>query len=312
MSRPTAFRLLHSRRGVLLPTALFLVVGLIAMATSLIVLARNEAVTGLADLRYLRWQVASEDQMARSGANPGDGGEGGLVTHRDLGHGFLLVRAEPARGGPAPGAVYWRLDPDGVAGGFPTAAEVGRDSPSTGVSLLEGCPSGGEPGPLVRVRPAPDATAGASFPFMPDPPLPDPPRIGILGVGDLLSLGEIEELGEDGSGTIPASPATVRTGLMGLPRGGILSTGSIEGVVVAGGDLFLEGSVVASGLVVVSGDLTLDGNARLQGVALVGGRLDVRGEAEVRGCWAVAAGVLDHPGLLKPHPVPGGSSLGRY
>jgi hypothetical protein len=317
MSRPTAFRLLRSRRGVLLPTALFLVVALIAMATSLVALARNEAVTGVADFQYLRWQLESEE-MAWSGGEGGEGGEGeegeegGWVTHREIGHGFLLVRSEPARGGPAPGAVYWRLDPDVVAGGFPPAAEVGRDPPSTGVSLLEGCPSGGESGPFVRVRTDPDDMAGESLPSTLDPPLSGPPRIGMLGVGDLLSLGVIEALGEEVSGPIPASPALARTGLMGLPEGGVLSAGSIDGVVVAGGDLLLEGSVVISGLVMVSGDLTLDGDAYLQGIALVGGRLDVRGQAEVQGCRTVAAGALDHPGLLRPHPVAGGSRLGRY
>jgi len=315
MTRPSAFRLLRSRRGVLLPTALFLVVALIAMATSLVVLARNEAVTGVADFQYLRWQLVSEEEMASSGGEGGEGEvgvEGGWVTHREIGHGFILVRSEPARGGPAAGAVFWQLDPEVVAGGFPPAAEVGRDPPATGVSLLEGCPAGGESGPPVRMRPDPDAMEGAAFPSTADPPLPGPPRIGILGVGDLLSLGELEALGGEGSGTIPASPATLRTGLMGLPHGGILSAGAIDGVVVAGEDLLLEGSVVISGLVMVSGDLTLDGFARLQGIALVGGRLEVRGEAAVQGCRTVAAGALDHPGLLRPHPVPGGSRLGRY
>jgi len=287
---------LRSRRGILLPVALFLVLALGAVANSVLVLSRAERLVERGAFDYLRQRVRGEALLGRWEAGPEEVPEGEWIR---LGGGFELVRTEISPGSSSWTAVRWRLEPDSVALSFPGGLQVGAGSgPEAGVELLEGCDAG--PGrPLVSTGP-PDPAVPAH------PDLPPEPRVGILGVRQLLRLATTDLaamaiLGSDGSPEIFHAPAGAR--LLG---------GGASGLLVSGGDLSMEADTRFRGLVVVAGSLALSGTARLEGVALVGGTAWITEDAQLLGCPSLAAAGLDHPDLARLHTVPGGGLLGRF
>lgn len=290
----------NARRGMLLPTALLLVLALSAAATSILVLARTELLLERGDLRYLRDRLREEVRNAdpdesRTIDIPGSGG-------------FVLVRAPGAR--PAPISVRWRFDPDTVVATLPTALEVGRDPPAQGILPPESACTTGIEAPLVRVRETP---AG----LLPSPDVPLPPTLGILGIEHVLSLSGVE-LGA--VATFPGWGPDASVGesedafpvVYQVPPAGWVTGGEGRGILVSSGDVTLRGDAGFRGIVIVAGDLWLEGAAWVEGVVLVRGVAHLQDESRIFGCPRRAAEALAHPELMGLHAVPAGAHLGRY
>ncbi len=308
----TAPRRWREESGAVLPMALLLVVGVGALATSILVLARGEALLATGDLRYLAERIQAERLLLAAVADPSEPGPhpAGHTRVHPLGKGFELVRvgregADPRR--PGVWGVRWRMDPDSVGRRLPTVEAEAIEGPERPPAWGgEGCfaeGAGGEGGSgVVRVvlrAPPPTDPAPAN------PPIPPPPGLGVLGVARLLELPTTDL---PGSG----SPLQGAGGLLRAPSGADYRTGEAEGVLVAEGDLLLGGEVRVRGVVLVAGDLRLGGAARIEGSVLVGGRLTVEEEAVILGCPALVVETLRRPELEGPHPVPGGWLLGRF
>jgi len=294
------------RRGAVLPLALFLVVGLTALATSVFVLARGEGLLATGDLRYLGARVSAERALGGSpltgtgGESTSSGGEDAEV--RKLGQGFLLVRPAGMAARPAPLAVRWVLDPDSVSMSLPGAAEVGVLSMSSAIRFAD-ADCGNEPNAgLVRLR----AAEPAATRHGPDPPTSASPRLGILGLEQLAEL-PASDLAPDGGFPVGTGGGLIRAG-----PGAVISTGAGEGVLVAFGELRLEGVASFRGVVVAAGDIELVDSASVEGVVLAGGAVRIAGDAYLAGCRRSARDALDHPDLRGPHPVPAGKLLGRF
>jgi len=294
------------RSGAVLPLALFLVVGLSALATSVFVLARGEGLLASGDLRYLGARVSAERTLADlpstgpEGESAASGAED--VEMQALGRGFFLVRPAGMAARPAPLAVRWLLDPDSVSRTFPGAAEVGALSMSSAIRFAD-ADCGNEPNAdLVRLR-ASEATPTSGGP---DPPTPGSPRLGILGLEQLAEL--------PASHLVPGGGFPVGTGggLLRAGPGAVISTGAGEGVLVAFENLRLEGEASFRGVVVVAGDIELVDSASVEGVVLAGGTIRIAGDAHLSGCRRSARDALDHADLRGPHSVPAGELLGRF
>jgi len=298
------------RRGAVLPLALFLVVGLSALATSVFLLASGEALLAVGDLRYLGTRVSAERALARwtpTGAGPDDASPGAAgIEVRTLGHGFILLRPGEAADRPAPLSVRWTLHPDTVATAFPGAAEVGVLSTVAGIRFAEADCGNDPSSALVRLR----GSEAAAAPHPPDPPAPRSPRLGILGVEQLLQLTAVDLV--SGGGFSGGSRGGTGGGLLRAGPGAVISTGAGEGVVLGSGDLRLEGEASFRGVVVAAGDIELGDQAWIEGVVLAGGAVRITGEAYLAGCRRAARDALDHADLLGPHPVPAGELLGRF
>lgn len=294
------------RRGAVLPVALFLVVGLSALTTSVFLLARGEGLLAAGDLRYLTARVSAERALTRepvTGSDPDDasaGGEG--IEARPLGQGFILIRPSGVADRPAPLSVRWILNPDSVAMTFPGAAEVGHLSMTSGVRFAE-ADCGNEPTTgLVRLR----VSEPVGTPHLPDPPSPGPPRLGILGLEQLMELPALDLTSAGGF------PDGTGGGVLRAAPGVVISTGAGEGVLLASGDLRLEGVTYFRGVVVAAGSVELGDQASIEGVVLAGGAVRIAGDAYLAGCRGSARDALDHADLRGPHPVPAGELLGRF
>ncbi len=308
-----------SRRGILLPVALFVVLALSALATSVLVLIRSELLLERRGVLYLQGRVleegslASEPDIGEEGRAPLDaegwsGESGGADPSAIFGlpGGVEQVRAIVEPGRPAAMGVRWRLDPDSVAAALPAALGVGFDPPDSGVERAgAGCPAiPGAAAPLIRVRP-PDPEPA------PDPPLPDPPRIGILGLEDFENLSAIEIAG--GS----AFPAVGEMGdvdfrIFRAEPGGRIAGGSASGILYSLGDLTLDGASRLRGLVLSAGDLHVLGEAVVEGVVMVGGTVHLQGNGRILGCRGWAAAALGQPALNRTHRISTGDRLGRF
>lgn len=296
------------RRGVVLPIALFLVLALGALATSILVLVRAELLLERRAITYLEERALEESwldgPLGLPEARPFDSDPS--IDSIALISGFLHVQAAAGAGGPRRSAVHWRLDPDSVAARLPGGLEVGRDPPRTGVErAVSGCSASlGTGVALVRVRP-PDSDPA------PDPPLPPSPRLGILGVERIAELPLTEVSGgrlpSDISDSGPGAPRILRA-----TAGASLVGGEAHGVLFTSGDLRLGGDLTFRGLLLVAGDLRLEDDAVVEGVVLVGGGAEIGSNARILGCPAFAARALAHPELARLHSVPGGERLGRF
>ncbi len=296
------------RRGVVLPIALFLVLALGALATSVLVLVRAELLLERRAITYLEERGLEESWLDSPLEHPESGqlASDASIAFVPLVHGFLHVQAAAGAGGPRRSAVHWRLDPDSVAARLPGGLEVGRDPPPTGVErAASGCPASlGSGAALVRIRP-PDPDPA------PDPPLPPSPRLGILGVEQIAEL----PLTEVSGGRLPSDISDSEQGAPRILRataGATLVGGEAYGLLFTSGDLRLGGDMAFRGLLLVAGDLRLEDDAVVEGVALVGGGAEIASSARILGCPAIAARALDHPELARLHAVPGGERLGRF
>lgn len=295
-----------SRRGILLPVALFLVAALSATSIAALVLARAEMVSGGADHRHLKERVLEEVNPIRSGP------DGETITEMagfrwiPLHGGFFLMRAAPPGDTrPAPMSVFWQLRPDSVARHLlPGGVEVGTGAgPETGIRAMaadEGCPPPyGRP--LLLTRPV------SALP-LPDPSLATPPRIGPVGIGDLLEQAEVLPTNPgESSGILPDRPRLLRAPDRTRVEGwfGI-------GVLLGEGDLTLAEGVRFNGILLVRGSLRMEPGSELQGVALVGGNLQMEDGSQILGCPGLAASALSAPELVRPFPITGARNLGRF
>jgi hypothetical protein len=283
-----------SERGLVLPIVLLLILGLTALSTSALVLARAELVSDRAGQRYVRDRDAAERVLRGSATTP----QGFERVETELSAGFRLVEARPAVLGLSYFAVEWVLDPDSVVARLPHALETGGTPPTAGVEAHEGCVNPGAR-PLVSRRPpsiGPDGALGEI-----------PPRLGLLGVRELLEL--------PGTDLTPPAPLPVLAASeILLARGPSVEVGGGvgSGLLVSEGDLVLDGTTRFSGILIVGGNLTLQGGAVFEGVAVVGGEAEVSGAARLLGCPDFARDVLRLPELARGHALPDGWFLGRY
>lgn len=303
-----------SRRGFLLPVAMLLVLAWSSTAIAALVLAGTEAVSERADHRHLLQRVL-EAQWIPTQSVSGEfsaegGGEGGGDEESPDGlplrGGYLLVRAAAhGAAGPAPMSVYWRLDPDSAAYHLlPGGAEVGTIGGAV-EGLREMTEEAGCPPP--RDRPLLHTRSGTAD-LTVDPPLPEPPRLGPLGIRELLERaeGRISESGE----LFPS--ASAGPFLLSAPEGAVLSEGDGYGVLLGEGDLTLGQGFSIRGVVVTRGDLRMDAGSTVRGLVLVGGSLQMQPGSLVLGCPAIAAEVIGATPLSEPWPIPGGHRLGRF
>jgi hypothetical protein len=283
-----------SEQGVVLPIVLLLILALAALSTSALVLARTELVADRSGQRHVTERAIAERVLRTP--------EGGTEEFRriatDLSAGLQLIEARPTLPGLSYFALEWVLDPDSVVARLPTALEVGGRPPEEGVEAHEGCVAAGAR-PLVRRRSSsigPDGTLREA-----------PPRLGLLGVPELLAL--------------PGRNLTSFDPLPDAAEGEILRAsgpsfevrgGDGRGVLVAAGDLVLDTATRFMGVLVVGGNLLMRGSALFEGVAVVGGEVQISEGARLLGCPDFALDALRHPVLARGHPLPGGSFLGRH
>jgi hypothetical protein len=281
------------RRGVVLPIVLLLILGFGGFAGSIIVLTSTQRLLGRAELRFLEERIRAERLLADANAV----GDGFVRAEIPLPGSFSLVRVTPTGGSQAYFAASWVLDPDSIALLFPGALWARRIEPASGIRALEDCPSV-DSRPLVAEPPDGDGIAPAEVAGW--------PRIGILGLGELLALAD-SELADPYVLPGPVPPAIRRIGEAAIVRGG-----RATGVLIAAGDLVMDGSAAFEGLVVVGGDLTLSGSSRIDGVVLAGGSLQIGPSASLFGCPELARRGLTLPPLHRAHPLPEGWFIGRY
>ena len=293
--RPRSADRFGARRGVVLPIALLLVLALGVLAGSVLAFARGELLLERGNVGYLERRARSEAELRALYREPTDRPTPGRIA---LPAGFVLLR--PVVGsGPSAMGVGFVFDPDSVARALP-ALQVEGSAPTSGVAWAgESCPGYRGSGPAVRVRPPPTGPPA-------DPPLPDPPRLGPFGLEELAALGAVE---------LPARgplPAAGSAGLYLAPAGARYDSGEGFGLLLAAGDLAIEGDAVFRGVVLTVGDLRLEGVARVEGAALVGGTARLGPAAEVVGCAPLVARALALEGLVRTHSVPAGALLGRF
>lgn len=286
----------ESRRGILLPVVLLVILALGAVSVSVLVLVSTQRLVARGELAYLEDRIRAEALMV--GLDEGVAIEGFSLTEVELLGAFSLVGVAPANRGLSYFSVRWVLNPDSITAGLPGALELVGSAPEVGVQPLEGCSSMGARPLVVTLShdaSSPSATQG-----------PGTPRVGLLGVSELLELAE-SELPEPA--VLPgAAPAAVRRASAGT----VILGGQGTGVLIAVGDLTLEGSTQFSGLLIVEGALTLLGSARVEGVVLAGGSVRISGDAAIFGCPDTARAGLELPALNRGHPLPEGWLLGRY
>ena len=282
------------RRGILLPVVLLLILGIGVASVSVGVLVSTQQLVGRSELRYLENRVRA--QTALAGSPTGSDLDGFARIQIDLPGSFSLIEVAPEEGGPSYFSLDWVLNPDSIAAGLPGAlASVGL-GPDRGVQVLDGCASA-LARPLVTVAPLDDG---------PGTPSISAPRLGILGVPELLELADVElpELA-----ILPAGePVAVRRANPGT----VIQGGRGSGVLISAGDLTLLGSTDLVGLLVVQGNLTLMDSARIEGVVLAGGWVQISGGAGIFGCPVLAREALALPSLARAHSLPEGWFLGRY
>ena len=240
------------RRGILLPVVLLLVLALAAASTSILVLVSTERLVARGELRFLEERIHAEkllNDAAQLALIPGfDRAE------TDLTGDFILVEVTPPTHGPSYFSVQWVFNPESIAAGLPGAVEATGPPPESGVQRLPGCPSA-DTRPLI-VSPAQSLS---------DPTDPDGagrPHLGILGITELWNLTETELPG------VAVLPGAVPPAVRRAVDGTVIRSGRGSGVLVAAGDLLLEGSAQFSGLLVVEGELTLRGSARVARASL--------------------------------------------
>lgn len=279
------------RAGIVLPVALLLLLGASLMAAALLLMARSAVLLSDGDRRLA-------EALARRPPPASDRASGELP----LPHGFVL-RSDAVTG--VAWQVWdlaWRPDASRLAAALRAVAETGDGVVDAGGVLqaegpAEGCPDD-PPLPLHRTAvqpPLPD----------PDPSLPPFPRLGPVGLSHLQARA--------GSSLASGEPLPGGADLVYVSDGGAVRDGELAGLLVAGGDLRLEGEAGVEGLVLVAGDLDLEGSARVRGAVRVGGLLRLGPGSALAGCRSVVAAALaDLPALETPFSVPGGEFLGRY
>ncbi len=275
---------------------LLLVLALGAVSTSALLLVSTQRLLGRAELGYLESRVRAEALLSVSGAGAG-ATDGFNRVETQLPGNFSLIAATPVESGPSFHAVHWVLNADTIAAGLPGALEVVGPVPEEGVQPLDGC-SSAEMRPLISASPNPSPG--------PDIQGRGGPSLGILGIPELLVLADAE-LPDPAALPGARSPAVYRA----LP-GTVIEGGQGAGVLIASGDLTLEGPTHFAGLLVVAGELVLRESARVEGVVLVGGAVRISGNVGIYGCPDVARMGLELPTLDRSHPLPGGWLLGRY
>ena len=284
--------MIRSPRGVVLPIVLLLILGMAALSTSALVLARTELVADRSGQKQVRDRDLA-DRVLR--AEPGTQG---FERHiKVLPAGFQLVEARPDAPGLSYFAVAWALDPDSVLARLPGALEATGILPTGGVSRKDGCATGSTE--LVVRRPpslGPDGVLGEAT-----------PRLGLLGVSELIALPGVDLIS---SAPLPL----LSTHQILRARGSVFEVRGGEGLglLVSDGDLTLDGATRLGGLLVVAGNLTLQDSALFEGVAVVGGEVRISGAAQLLGCPDLALEVLHLPELARVHHLPGGGFLGRH
>lgn len=281
----------RSRRGVILPAALLLLLGGTLVAATLLVTARSAVL--LAD---------GDRHLARSLAWRAPGADSPEPERIPLGGGYLLLRNRVPAVGWSTWSVAWRLDPGLEASKLRAAAETAGgltqvDGDLRAAGAGDGCP---DPVPLAL-----HWTVEGVPPPTPQPALPDFPRLGPVAL-DVVSRRSPAPLD-------PGAPLPEGPGVVAVEPEAVIEDGTGVGLLVAPGDLLLRGTAAFTGLVLVAGDLTLDDEATIYGAARVGGRLSVGAGSQLLGCRAaVEDGLLAVDALDDPFPVLGGGFLGRY
>ena len=283
---------MRSRRGVVLPVVLLLILGMAALSTSALVLARSELVADRSGQRQVRDRDLA-NRVLRS--EPGTEGFDRRTTV--LPAGFQLVEARPDAPGLSYFEVAWVLDPDSVLVRLPGALEATGTLPTEGVGTKDECGTGSTE-LVVRRSPSlgPDGALGEA-----------PPRLGLLGVSELIALPGVD--------LISSAPLPIlSTHQILRARGPVFEVRGGEGLglLVSDGDLTLDGATRLSGLLVVAGNLALRDSALFEGVAVVGGEVRISGAAQLLGCPDLALEVLRLPELARDHRLPGGGFLGRH
>lgn len=302
-----------------LPLLLLLLLALTLLAHGTLLLARREYQASRAFLHAVRSAEAARSAIpaglraleAQPGLAPGDSplslleealpdGLGRQATLQWLSREFFFLQAQGTSAGwPGVrriGAVGWRLDPLTRLAEFRGGVETGGGVVSFGSEGISGrnlldLPSGWGEGSCDPYRARMDSVFSVgAFPAVALLPEPAPadfgpriPGLGLLRDGRLLErlngewMGEAEWNGGKNGEGCPGS---------GLPR-----------VRVTEGSLTVDQGAWC-GLLVASGDLILEGDGRFQGVILVGGRLEVGGSWEVQGMARVAGSVQVAQGAL--------------
>lgn len=277
------------RAGVILPAALFLLLGGTMIAASLLVVVRSAVLVADGDRRLA-------ESLARRVPDPPAADDPGWRT---LGDGYLLHTSEVDEVQWAVWSLWWEARPSRVARGLRAVVETGGGLALEGgvVNILEGCPD-------LHDLPVHREEEGVRLP-LPEPALPPFPRFGPLGLEALRTRADRELLPGVG---LPEGPA-----LLFIPATAVVDEGASAGLLVALEDLRLHGDAAFDGLVLVGGDLELSGSALLRGAVKVGGEARVRDGAALLGCRSLVDSLLaEVPTLGPPFSVPGGGFLGRY
>jgi hypothetical protein len=311
------------RAGVILPAALFVLLGGTLVAASLLVTARVAVQLSEGDRRLAEAFALRPPGVERVGAALGGGGSlgggdpldwggasGSLRLHHP-GEGFLLVGEAGGWAGWGAWAVNWVPDLNRVAGTLEAAAMTGEGFTVDGGELrhaggAEGCDEGDYALPLglhERHR--------GPRPPLPDPMLPNPPRLGPIALERVAArAGTVLDSG----GALPdGGGVDVPRRLIAVSPPGRIEGGVGAGILVADGDLAIEGGALFRGLVLAGGDLTLRGGAGVIGAVQAGGELVIEDGAWVAGCRGVVAGAGESISeLALPFLMRGGEFLGRF
>jgi len=305
------------RAGVILPAALFVLLGGTLVAASLLVTARvavqlSEGDRRLAEAFALRPPGVERVGHALDGGGPPYQGDpsGALRLHHP-GEGFVLAGEAGGWAGWGAWAVHWVPDLNRVAGNLEAVATTGEGLTVDGGDLrhageAEGCDDGDYALP-------PDLHERHRSPRLPlpDPMLPEPPRLGPIALERVTArAGTVLDSGgalPDGGGVdVPRRLITVRT--PGRIEGGVGA-----GLLVFDGDLVIEGGALFRGLVLAGGDLTLRDGAGVIGAVQAKGELVIENGAWVAGCRHIVAGAGDGVSeLALPFVMRGGEFLGRF
>jgi hypothetical protein len=261
-----------------------------------------------------------------------DGGLRRDVTLRWLGPELFLLEGQGrSRGWPGVrrrGAVGWMLDPVTRLGAQRGGVELGGSlilGPGTEASAsdLTALPTGWDPADCLPFEPVLDSLYGVrtlplTAPLSASGAAPSEdevaiPRLGLLSGPELLA--RAGDAGFPSPGGAPLSPGFGCPGSDG--RRLVKADGDLEirdarvcGVLVVGGNLYLEGTGSFQGLALVAGDLHLGGGGLLEGMARVGGSVALEDSAILRisGCPAIRA-LSEASPLLKPLVLVGASRI---
>lgn len=163
----------------------------------------------------------------------------------------------------------------------------------------------------------PAATAwspsGDLLPFDPEPLPPERAGLGLLSLDTLLAAAAVVDDALESAEPAcddPGGPGGCVLGNLYRSDAGAASGGVLRGVLVADGNLALQGDASVEGWVLVSGDLALSGTARVTGFVRAGGRVTVSDDARLLGdpCAAILALLNDR--LRRPRVLPPGTGLG--